>query len=52
MGKTDKKRRVYPKGFKAEAAALAEKREKPGIQAARESWSIAPREFPGFFVLP
>jgi transposase-like protein len=29
MGKTDQKGRVYPKEFKAEAAALAEKREKP-----------------------
>jgi transposase len=36
MGKTDKKRRVYPKEFKAEAVALAEKREKPVIQVARD----------------
>jgi transposase InsO family protein len=36
MGKKDKKRRVYPEEFKAEAAALAEKREKPVIQAARD----------------
>jgi transposase-like protein len=29
MKKKDTERRVYPKEFKAEAAALAEKREKP-----------------------
>ncbi|MDR2178060.1 MAG: transposase [Treponema sp.] len=29
MGKKDKERRVYPKECKAEAAVLAEKREKP-----------------------
>jgi transposase len=29
MGKQDKERRVYTREFKAEAAALAEKREKP-----------------------
>jgi transposase len=29
MKKQDKERRVYPKEFKAEAVALAEKREKP-----------------------
>jgi transposase-like protein len=36
MGKAEKKRRVYPKEFKAEAVALAEKREKPVIQVARD----------------
>jgi transposase-like protein len=36
MGKTDKKRRVYTKEFKAEAVALAEKGEKPVIQVARD----------------
>jgi transposase len=34
MGKVEKKRRVYTKKFKAEAVALAEKREKPVIQVA------------------
>jgi transposase len=29
MGKKDTERRIYPKEFKAEAVALAEKREKP-----------------------
>jgi transposase-like protein len=29
MGKKDKERRTYPPEFKAEAIALAEKREKP-----------------------
>jgi transposase-like protein len=36
MGKTDKKRRVHAKEFKAGAAALAEKREKPVIRVARD----------------
>jgi transposase len=36
MGKTEKTRRVYPKEFKAGAAALAEKQEKPVIQVARD----------------
>jgi transposase len=36
MGKTDKKRRVYTKEFKAGAVALAEKGEKPVIQVARD----------------
>jgi transposase-like protein len=36
MGKAEKKRRVYPKEFKAEAAALAEKRERPVIQVAQD----------------
>jgi transposase-like protein len=36
MGKTDKKRRVYTKEFKAGAVALAEKRKKPVIQVARD----------------
>jgi transposase-like protein len=36
MGKAEKKRRVYTTEFKAEAAALAEKREKPVIQVARD----------------
>jgi transposase len=35
MGKNSKERRVYTKEFKAEAVALAEKREKPVIQVAR-----------------
>jgi transposase len=34
MGKNDKERRVYSKEFKAEAVALAEKREKPISQIA------------------
>jgi hypothetical protein len=34
MGKTMKERRVYTQVFKAEAAALAEKREKPARQIA------------------
>jgi transposase-like protein len=34
MGKQDKERRVYPKEFKAEAAAPAEKYEKPVRQIA------------------
>jgi transposase-like protein len=36
MGKAEKKRRVYTKEFKAEAVALAEKREKPVIQVAQD----------------
>jgi transposase-like protein len=36
MGKKDKERRVYPKEFKAEAVALAEKHEKPVCQAASD----------------
>jgi transposase len=36
MGKNDKERRVYPKDFKAEAVALAEKHEKPVCQAASD----------------
>jgi transposase len=36
MGKKDKERRVYTKEFKAEAAALAEKREKPVSQIAKD----------------
>jgi transposase len=36
MGKNNKERRVYTREFKAEAAALAEKREKPVIQVARD----------------
>jgi transposase len=36
MGKNDKERRVYSKEFKAEAAALAEKKEKPISQIARD----------------
>jgi transposase-like protein len=36
MGKTEKTRRVYPKEFKAGAVTLAEKREKPVIQVARD----------------
>jgi transposase-like protein len=34
MGRQAKERRVYPKEFKAEAAALAEKHEKPVRQIA------------------
>jgi transposase-like protein len=34
MGKQNKERRVYTKEFKAEAVALAEKREKPVRQIA------------------
>ncbi|MDR2796277.1 MAG: transposase [Spirochaetaceae bacterium] len=34
MGTKDKERRVYPKEFKAEAVALAEKHEKPVRQVA------------------
>jgi transposase len=34
MGTNDKERRVYPKEFKAEAVALAQKHEKPVRQAA------------------
>jgi transposase-like protein len=34
MGTKDKERRVYPKEFKAEAAVLAEKHEKPVRQIA------------------
>jgi transposase-like protein len=34
MGTKDKERRVYPKEFKAEAAALAEKQERPVRQIA------------------
>jgi transposase-like protein len=36
MGKQDKGRRVYPKEFKAEAAALAQKHEKPVRQVAAD----------------
>nr|AGS52034.1 IS3 family element, transposase orfA [uncultured bacterium contig00008] len=36
MGKKDKERRVYTKEFKAEAVALAEKREKPISQIAKD----------------
>jgi transposase-like protein len=36
MGKEMKERRVYTKEFKAEAAVLAEKREKPARQIAQE----------------
>jgi transposase-like protein len=36
MGKRDKERRVYPAEFKAEAAALAEKHEKPVRQIAAD----------------
>jgi transposase len=36
MGKKGKKHRVYTKEFKAEAVALAEKREKPITQVARD----------------
>jgi transposase-like protein len=36
MGKKGKERRVYTKEFKAEAAALAEKREKPISQVATD----------------
>jgi transposase-like protein len=36
MGKTDKKRRMYRKEFKAKAVALAEKQEKPIIPVARD----------------
>jgi transposase-like protein len=36
MGKKDKERRVYPKEFKAEAVALAEKHEKPVCQVASD----------------
>jgi transposase-like protein len=36
MGKKEKERRVYTKEFKAEAAALAEKREKPVSQVAKD----------------
>ena len=36
MGKQDKKRRVYTREFKAEVAALAEKREKPVRQIAQD----------------
>ena len=35
-GKQDKERRVYTKDFKAAAAALAQKREKPVSQIARD----------------
>jgi transposase-like protein len=34
MGKRDKERRVYPKEFKAQALALAQKREKPVCRIA------------------
>jgi transposase-like protein len=53
MGTKDKERRVYPKDFKAEAAALAEKHEKPVRQAAADlgingnmlhRWIRQPRE--------
>jgi len=36
MGKKSKERRVYTKEFKAEAVALAEKREKPISQVAKD----------------
>jgi transposase len=36
MGKRDKERRVYPKEFKAEAVALAEKHEKSVSQVASD----------------
>jgi transposase len=36
METKNKKRRVYPKEFKAEAVALAQKREKPMRQAAAD----------------
>jgi transposase len=36
MGKQDKERRVYTKEFKAEAAALAGKHEKPVRQIAQD----------------
>jgi transposase len=36
MGKKNKERRVYTKEFKAEAVALAEKREKPVSQVAKD----------------
>ena len=36
MSKKEKERRVYTKEFKAEAAALAEKREKPVSQVAKD----------------
>jgi transposase len=36
MGKKEPERRVYTKEFKTEAVALAEKREKPITQVARE----------------
>jgi transposase len=36
MGTKDKERRVYPAEFKAEAVALAEKREKPIRQVAED----------------
>jgi transposase-like protein len=36
MGKTDKKRRVYTKEFKAKAAAPAGKQEKPTARVARD----------------
>jgi transposase len=36
MEKKDKERRVYPKEFKAEAVALAEKREKPVSRVAAD----------------
>jgi transposase len=36
MRKKDKERRVYPKEFKAEAVALAQKHEKPVCQVASD----------------
>jgi len=36
MGKKDQERRVHTKEFKAEAVALAEKREKPVSQVAKD----------------
>jgi transposase len=36
MGKNEKERRVYSKEFKAEAVALAEKKEKPISRIARD----------------
>jgi transposase len=36
MGKKNQERRVYTREFKAEAVALAQKREKPIAQVARD----------------
>ncbi|MDR2742171.1 MAG: transposase [Treponema sp.] len=56
MGTKDKERRVYPKEFKAEAAALAEKHEKPVRRVAAglgisenmpRRWIQQPREAGG-----
>jgi hypothetical protein len=50
MGKKTKERRVYTrvytKEFKAEAAALAEKRERPTAQIARDLWGQGKRAVP------